>query len=256
MIGFLLILGAAALAGCVDAMVGGGGLIQLPALFAAYPGRLPADLLGTNKCASIVGTASAVARFARSVVIPWRVLGVVAPIALAASLGGAVLATRVPPDLFRPLVPLLLLAVLLSTVGRRDFGHVHAPRTMQRPHYALAALLVAAISLYDGFFGPGTGSFFMVLFVRLFGYDLVNAAASARVLNVATNLAAVLWFGWHGHVLWPLGLGMAVFNVAGAQVGSRLALRGGARLMRPVFIGVVLALVVKTAHDVFVATYG
>ena len=250
MLELILVLGAASLAGCVDAMVGGGGLIQLPALFAAYPDQLPAQLLGTNKCASSFGTASAVARFARSIAIPWRLLSFGIGLALLGSLGGAVVATHLPPDVFRPLVPVLLLVVLLSTISRKDFGHLHAPRDLGTPDYLTAALLVVGISFYDGFFGPGTGSFFMVLFIRLFGYDFVNAAACARVLNVAANLAAILWFGTHGHITWSLGLGMACFNVAGAQVGTRLALAGGSRLMRRVFIAVVAALITKTAWDV------
>ena len=245
----LIVLAASAVAGCVDAMAGGGGLIQLPALFAAYPRELPATLLGTNKCASIFGTASAVARFARSVTIPWALLSPGLAVALAASLGGAVVATRVPPDLFRPLVPVLLLAVLVHTIARKDFGHHHAPRDLSLSRIVAAVGLIAAIGFYDGFFGPGTGTFFMLLFVRFFGYDFVNAAACARVLNVATNATALMWFGAHGHVSWPLGLGMAVFNVAGAQVGTRLALAGGSRLVRRVFIGVVLVLVAKTGYD-------
>jgi uncharacterized membrane protein YfcA len=245
----VLVLGAATLAGCVDAMVGGGGLIQLPALFAAYPSAPPAYLLGTNKCASIFGTASAVMRFARSLTIPWRLLSSGVAFALCASLAGAIVATRVPPDVFRPLVPVLLLAVLVSTIARKDFGRLHEPRHFAREHYVLAGLCITAIGFYDGFFGPGTGSFFMVLFIRLFGYDFVNAAACARVLNVATNVAAIAWFGAHGDISWALGLGMACFNVVGAQVGTRLAISGGTTLMRRVFIAVVTALILKNGWD-------
>jgi len=243
------VLGAAALAGCVDAMVGGGGLIQLPTLFAAYPHELPAQLLGTNKCASFFGTASAMSRFARSVRIPWRLLSPGVAVALAASLGGAIVATRVPADLFRPLVPVLLLGVLIHTIAHKDFGRHHAPVALSLSRMTAAAALMGAIGFYDGFFGPGTGTFFMLLFVRLFGYDFLNAAACARVLNVATNVSALIWFGAHGHITWVLGLGMAAFNVAGAQVGTRLALGGGSRVIRPVYISVVSVLIIKTAWD-------
>ncbi len=249
---FTLILIGAFLAGCIDAMVGGGGLIQLPVLFAAYPQEAPARLLGTSKLAGVFGTASAIVRFSRSVRIPWKLLTPGLAVAFAASLAGAVLATHVPPGVFRPLVPVMLTLVLAYTLARKDLGQVHIPRKLQGAHYIGAGILIAAIGCYDGFFGPGTGSFFMILFIRLFGFDFLNAAAAARVLNVATNIAALAWFGQHGNVIWTIGLAMAVCNVAGAQLGTRLAVRGGSRLMRLVFIVVVSILIAKTARDAWV----
>ena len=244
-----LILVGAFLAGCIDAMVGGGGLIQLPTLFAAYPQEAPARLLGTSKLAGVFGTASAVARFSRAVSIPWKLLTPGLAIAFVASLAGAILATHIPAGVFRPLVPIMLTVVLAYTLLRKDLGQVHVPRELQRNHYIAAGVLIGAIGCYDGFFGPGTGSFFMILFIRLFGFDFLNAAAAARVLNVATNVAALAWFGLHGNVIWMIGLAMAVCNVAGAQLGTRLAVRGGSRLMRAVFIAVVSILIAKTARD-------
>lgn len=233
-------------------MVGGGGLVQLPLLFSAYPHELPARLLGTSKLAGVFGTASAAWRFSRRVTIPWKFLTPGLLLAFAASLCGAITATRVPSDVFRPLVPVMLSVVLLYTVLRRDFGQIHAPRDLQRHHQIVAFVMIAAIGAYDGFFGPGTGSFFMFLFIRFFGFDFLNAAASARMLNIATNLSALLWFGVHGSVLWPLGLAMAVCNVAGAQLGTRVALRGGTQVMRYIFIAVVAVLIAKTGYDAFV----
>jgi uncharacterized membrane protein YfcA len=241
------LLGAAFLAGGVDAIVGGGGLIQLPALFAALPAAPPATLLGTSKLAGLAGTSSAALRYARAVPIPWRRLAPAGAIAFAGALAGAVTVTHVPAAAFRPLVPVLLTAVLAYTLLQHDLGHAHAPRALDRAATLGGGATVGAIAFYDGFFGPGTGSFLMLLFVRHYGYDFLNAAASARVLNAATNVAALAWFGSRGHILWPTGLAMAAANVAGAQLGTRLALERGARFVRGVFITVVALLIARTA---------
>lgn len=243
----LVVLIAAFGAGLIDAMVGGGGLIQLPALFAFYPQVAPPALLGTSKLAGIFGTSSAVWRYARRVAIPWRALLPLAVAVLAASLAGAVLATRVKPEVFRPLVPIMLVAVLIYTLWRKDLGSDHSPRAFAGRHHWLGAAVIAAIGFYDGFFGPGTGSFLMLVFVRCYGYDFLHASASARVLNVAANGAALLYFASRGYVLWQIGAAMAVCNIAGSILGTRLALRGGSLLVRKVFIAVVSLLIARTA---------
>lgn len=248
---FVLVLAAAFGAGCIDAMVGGGGLIQLPALFGVYPNAPPPTLVGTSKFAGFFGTSSAVARFAGKVAIPWRELFPLGICVLITGGLGALVATRVPPDIFRPLVPVLLVCVLIYLLRRKELGGTHAPRAFGGRHHLFGALLIAAIGFYDGFFGPGTGSFLMFVFVRLYGFDFLHAAASARVLNVATNGAALVYFGVNGHVMWALGLGMAACNVAGAALGTRLALRGGSAFVRKVFIVVVSLLIVRTAWIAF-----
>jgi uncharacterized membrane protein YfcA len=232
-------------------MVGGGGLIQLPALFGVYPQVAPPFLLGTSKFAGLFGTTSAVLRYARTVTIAWRALLPLAIAILIAAVAGAITATRVSPDVFRPLVPLMLIAVLIHLLHRKDLGAAHAPRELTGRHRWGGVALIAAIGFYDGFFGPGTGSLLMFIFVRVHGYDFLNAAASARVLNVAANGAALIYFSAHGYVLWPLAICMAVCNVAGALIGARLALRGGSVLVRRIFIGVVSALILRTAWTAF-----
>lgn len=243
----LLVLGAAFAAGLIDAMVGGGGLIQIPALFAVYPNVPPAALLGTSKFAGLFGTISAVARYAQKVVIPWRALVPLALVALVMSVGGAKLASIVAPDVFRPLVPLMLLAVLIYVLWRKDLGGEHAPRAFAGSHHIVGAALIAAIGLYDGFFGPGAGSLLIFVFVRSYGYDFLHAGAAARVVNVATNAAALSYFASHGLVLWYVGAGMAICNIAGAIVGARLALRGGSSFVRQAFIVIVSLLILRTA---------
>jgi uncharacterized protein len=243
----VLVLIAAFGAGCIDAMVGGGGLIQVPALFGVYPNAAPPILLGTSKFAGFFGTSSAVLRFAGKVAIPWRELLPLGIGVLVTGGLGAFTATLVPPDIFRPLVPILLVAVLMYLLRRKDLGGEHVPRPFGGRHHTLGGALIAAIGFYDGFFGPGTGSFLMFVFVRIYGFDFLHAAASARVLNVATNGAALTYFAWHGYVLWQVGLGMAICNIAGAMLGARLALRGGSAFVRKVFIVVVTLLILRTA---------
>jgi len=238
---------AAFSAGFIDAMVGGGGLIQLPALFGVYPTTAPPILLGTSKFAGVFGTTSAVIRFARKVAIPWRALLPLALYVLVTSLLGAFVATKVPAQVFRPLVPILLIVVLAYLLKRKDLGGVHAPREFGGSHHLGGVLLIAGIGFYDGFFGPGTGSFLMLVFARIYGYDFLHAAASARVLNVATNVSALGYFAANGYILWHVGAGMAVCNVAGAIIGARLALRGGSAFVRKAFIVVVSALILRTA---------
>lgn len=243
----LLVLVAAFAAGLIDAMVGGGGLIQIPALFAVYPTVPPAALLGTSKFAGLFGTISAVARYAQKVAIPWRALLPLALVALVMSIGGAKLASVVAPDVFRPLVPIMLLAVLVYVLWRKDLGDEHAPRAFAGSHHVIGAGLIAAIGLYDGFFGPGTGSLLIFVFVRLYGYDFLHAGAAARVINVATNAAATTYFATHGLVMWYVGGGMAICNIVGAIVGARLALRGGTAFVRQAFIVIVSLLILRTA---------
>jgi uncharacterized membrane protein YfcA len=248
----LLIASLASLfAGCVDAIVGGGGLILVPALFAVYPGALPATLLGTNKSGAVWGTAIATVQYSRKVRLRWRMLLPAACAALAGSFAGAWLLTRMEPVFLRRALPFVMLAVLLYTLAKKDLGRTHAPRFAPGREAAIACAIGLVIGWYDGFFGPGTGSFFIFLFVRLLGYDFLNASACAKLLNVATNLAALALFVAKGHVWWHVGLALAVANIIGSLIGTRLALRHGAGFVRGVFIVVVLALILKTGYDAF-----
>ena len=240
---------ASLLAGLVDSIVGGGGLILLPALFATFPAAAPATLFGTNKSASIWGTAFATVQYSRKVVLPWRSVLPAAAAGLLGSLLGAWVVTRVDPSLFRKALPVLLTALLAYTLARKDMGQHHAPRFAGQHEALVATGIGLVIGFYDGFFGPGTGSFLVFAYVRLLGYDFLNASASAKLINVATNFAALMLFAWQGHVWWHLAVAMAVANVVGSLIGTRLALKHGAGFVRHVFILVVLALIVKTAYD-------
>ena len=242
---------ASLLAGGIDSIVGGGGLILVPALFAVYPNAAPATLFGTNKSASVWGTSIATVQYSRRVQMRWAVLGPAAGAALVGSFLGAWAVTLIDPGFLRRALPLILLAVLLYTLARQDLGRTHAPRHTRGRETLLACLIGAVIGWYDGFFGPGTGSFFIFLFVRLLGYDFLNASAAAKLLNVATNIAAIALFAAKGHVWWHIGLVMAAANVTGSLIGTRLALKHGAGFVRGVFIVVVGALILKTGYDAF-----
>jgi len=247
----LLVSLASLLAGGIDSIVGGGGLILVPALFAVYPNAAPATLFGTNKSASVWGTSIATVQYSRRVQMRWAVLGPGAGAALVGSFLGAWAVTLIDPVFLRRALPLILLAVLLYTLARKDLGRTHAPRHTRGRETLLACLIGAVIGWYDGFFGPGTGSFFIFLFVRLLGYDFLNASAAAKLLNVATNIAAIALFAAKGHVWWHIGLVMAAANVTGSLIGTRLALKHGAGFVRGVFIVVVGALILKTGYDAF-----
>jgi uncharacterized membrane protein YfcA len=246
----VLILGAAAFfAGMVDAVVGGGGLIQIPALLSMFPQTAIPTLFGTNKLSSIAGTSSAMWKFGRSVSIPWRI---VLPATVAALVGawvGAALVAWLPREWMRPLVLVLMVAAAVYTFHNKDFGHVatHAPSPSDP---WLGAAIGLAIGLYDGFFGPGTGSLLLFIFVRLFGMDFLRATASAKVVNVATNISAIALFYTTGPLLWGIGIAMACCNLIGAQVGTWMALRHGSRFIRKAFLAVVMVLIAKLALDV------
>ncbi|TFY97783.1 sulfite exporter TauE/SafE family protein [Ramlibacter rhizophilus] len=243
---------ASLLAGFVDAIVGGGGLILVPALFAIFPNAAPASLFGLNKSASVWGTAMAAAQFSRRVHMNWSALLPAAIAGLAGGFTGAWAVTIVSGDFLRKLLPLVLLAVLAYTLARKDLGRHHRPALSASGERAATACIGLVLGFYDGFFGPGTGSFFVFLFVRWLGYDFLHASAAAKLLNTATNLSALTLFALKGHVWWHYALALAVANVAGSLLGTRLALRHGAAFVRIVFIAVVSALILKTGYDAFI----
>ena len=247
----ILLLAAALFAGFVDAVAGGGGLIQVPTLLMALPAESPATVFGTNKLASIFGTGNAALRYARRIALPW---GVALPAALAAfafSFAGAAAVAWLPKEVVRPLVLGLLVLVMVYTAARPNFGVLSGERLRPGREWRLALLAGAVLGFYDGFFGPGAGSFMIFAFVRFFRLDFLHASSAAKVVNFSTNAAALAYFIPNGHVLWVTGLAMAVFNIAGALLGSRLALRHGSSFVRWVFIAVASILIARLGYDTF-----
>ncbi|WP_343592758.1 TSUP family transporter [Paracidovorax wautersii] len=242
---------ASLLAGFVDAIVGGGGLVLLPALFATFPTAPPATLLGTNKSAAVWGTGIATWQYSRRVQMRWQAMLPAALAGFAGAFAGAWTVTIVSADFLRKLLPLILVLVLIYTLAKKELGRHHAPRLDGRAEAAAACAIGLAIGFYDGFFGPGTGSFFVFLFVRLLGYDFLNASVSAKLLNLATNIAALILFALKGHVWWHFALPLAVANVLGSVLGAHMALKHGTGFVRGIFIVVVSALILKTGYDAF-----
>ncbi len=241
--------GFAFLAGFIDAAAGGGGLIQVPALFVLMPGVAPATLLGSNKFASVWGTLAATIQYSRHVPLDWRVTLPAGLTALVFAYLGAHAVAAVDPGVFRPLVLLMLVAVLAYTLWKKDLGGLHAPK-LEGAIQMLAALATgAALGFYDGFFGPGTGSFLVFAFVGLFGFSFLAASATAKWVNLITNLAALAFFASHGHVLYATAIPMAVFNVLGSLLGSRMAIRKGSGFVRTIFVLVVSALILRFGYD-------
>lgn len=251
---WLMLLMAAAFAGFVDAVAGGGGLIQVPALFAGFPREAPATLFGTNKIASIFGTMNAARRYLKEVEMPWAVAVPTAVSAFVFSFFGAATVAWLPKEIVRPLVLWLLIAVAIYTWTKPDFGRqVQASRVSPSNVLFVSIVAGALLGFYDGFFGPGAGSFMIFAFVRLFGMDFLHASATAKIVNAATNAGALLLFAPEGHVLWMLGLGMAVCNIAGAQLGARMAIRHGSGFVRGVFLVMTTLLITKIGWDTFAA---
>ncbi|SMC75815.1 TSUP family transporter [Polynucleobacter kasalickyi] len=246
----IFFLGALAfIAGFIDSIVGGGGLIQVPALFVAFPGETPATLFGTNKLASLGGTAVAAKKFLSSVQLPRQVFLLGGLFALLGSFFGAWAVTQTPANFLRQCLPFLLVALLIFTLINKNMGMVHQPFTNTKQKFSLLVFGTGLIGFYDGFFGPGTGMFLMFLFVQFLGFDFINGAAATKVINCITNFAALALFIPTGHINWTIALWMMFFNILGSFSGSRLAIAKGSTLVRKVFILVVILLILKTSND-------
>jgi uncharacterized membrane protein YfcA len=246
----LLLCLAAGFAGWIDAVSGGGGLIQLPALLVVLPAAAPIQVLATNKLASICGTSVAAATYYRKVRPDLRTALPMAGIALLGSALGALCASVIPREVFRPLVVVLLIGVAIYTIRRPGLGDIQSLRWDGRQHHVAAGLGGLGLGFYDGIFGPGTGSFLVFLLVGMLGYSFLQASAKARIVNIGTNLGALIVFIPQGAPMWGLGLAMGACNVAGGWLGAHAAIRRGSGFVRVVFLTVVAALILKLGYDV------
>ncbi len=246
-----LVLLAGLTAGFIDAVVGGGGLVQLPALL-LVPGISPVQALATNKLGSIVGTTTSAVTYYRRVHPDLRTALPMAAVALVGSFCGASIAALLPASVFKPVIVVALIGIGAFTVLRPSLGDVTALRHSGGRHHGLAAALGVAIGFYDGILGPGTGSFLVFAMVSLLGYAFLAASAKAKIVNCATNLGALLFFVPHGSVYWGLGLLLGAANMVGGYVGARTATAKGSRFIRVAFLVVVSALVVRVGWDVWI----
>lgn len=237
------------LAGFIDSIVGGGGLIQLPALLAVLPNTPIPLLMGTNKLSSIAGTSVAAISFARIVRV--NLFTITAAIAaFIFSFIGARTVSIIRPDILRPTILLLLTVVAIYTFLKKDFGRQHVFKHGKK-QIVLAAIIGMCLGFYDGFLGPGTGSFLIFAFVGVLGFDFLRASAAAKIVNFSTNLSALIYFSSTNNVIYHIALPMALCNIFGAIIGTKLAIVKGNAFIRTVFLVVVSVLMIKLAYDIY-----
>jgi hypothetical protein len=246
---FLFLALASGFAGFVDAVAGGGGLVQLPALLIGISNKPIPMILGTNKIPAIFGTSSAAANYFKKVRPDLRLTVSMALPALIGSVAGAKLASHFPTKVFHPLILTLLVLVGIYTWRKPNLGLDERLRYTHKTRLWIVAACGLLIGFYDGLFGPGTGTFLVFLLVIVVGYEFLKASATAKLVNIATNFGAIVTFQLTGHIWWRLGLALAFANVTGALIGSRLAIRGGSPLVRRIFLLVVAALIAKLSYD-------
>ncbi len=238
-------------AGFVDAVVGGGGLVQLPALVLGLPGVAPVHVLATNKLASVCGTTVSSVTYYRRVRPDPKTFVPLMAFAFAGSMAGAAVASRIPANALEPIVLVVLVVVGTYVLFKPDMGHLTELRFAGHHHTIAAISAGSVIGFYDGALGPGTGSFLVFSLVGLLGYSFLEASAKARLANWATNLAALVVFVPQGAVLWKVGVVMGLANLCGGYVGARTAVSQGSRFVRIFFVLVVGAFVVTLSWRVF-----
>ena len=242
---------AAFAAGFIDAIVGGGGLLQTPATLLILPHYPAATIFGTVKIPSLAGTSVAAYKYAKQVKFNYKVLLACVLAAFCASLLGAFSVSKINNEVIKPIILVVLVLVALYTYFNKQFGiHQHKSHSL-RKQVLLAALFGLVIGFYDGLIGPGTGSFLILVFIAVLGFDFMGASAHAKIVNIATNLAAIIYFSATGHILFQYAIPMAVFNILGSFFGAKLALLKGNKFIRIFFLIVIFGTILRFAYDVF-----
>ena len=237
------------IAGFLDTIVGGGGLIQLPALFIQFPQLALPTLFGTNKIAALSGTSIAAVQYAKRIRFNWKVLLSISFFSFLFSFLGARTVSYLDSEALKPLILIILIAIY--TFIKKDLGNVATKDLSTAKKMIFGAVIGAVIGFYDGFFGPGTGSFFVLAFVVILGFDFLSASAYAKVVNCITNISALLVFVSHGNYLLELAILMAVFNIAGNFLGTKIAFKKGNGFIRIVFLIIVMLMILRYSKEVF-----
>lgn len=237
------------IAGFTDAVVGGGGLIQLPALILFMPQYAIPSLLGTNKFAGFSGTVLASFKYMKLVKINYKLLlpGIIC--AVGSSFLGAWLITFLSNELIKPIIFVLLVLVFIYTFVKKELGQYEKSKLVTKKSYYYSGLVGLVLGFYDGFFGPGTGSFLILLFISVFGMEFLMASAHAKIINIATNIAALLFFVISGNVIFTIAIPLAISNMAGSYLGAKVAFKKGNTFIRKFYLLIVFALIIKFVYD-------
>jgi uncharacterized protein len=238
-------------AGFIDAVVGGGGLIQIPAMLILLPGLPVATAIGTTKIPSFCGTSLAATQYARRVKLNYKHVGLMAVLASCAAFAGSKVLTIVHNDFMEPLLLLVLVGVAMYTYRKKNFG-VHSEKEHTEAQHRIFIIAISLIiGFYDGFIGPGSGSFLILAFITLLGFDFLKASATAKFINLSTNIGSIVLFAMSGHILYNIALPMAACNAAGGMLGAKLAILRGNTFIRVFFLTVVMLMIVRFGYDVF-----
>ncbi|MGQ0829887.1 MAG: sulfite exporter TauE/SafE family protein [Bacteroidota bacterium] len=248
---YVLIFAFAFLAGFIDSIVGGGGLIQMPALLILFSNMPIPTLMGTNKFAAFSGTSIATLRYIKLVDIPWKSILPAIVTALVFSFLGARVVSSINKEDIKVIVLCLLIAVAIYTFLRKDFGLNHAPKLNAFKTVVYSLLAGAVLGFYDGFFGPGTGSFLIVIFISVFGFNFLTSSVSAKLVNCATNISALSYFIYTGQIAYEIAIPIALFNMVGSFLGAKVAIKKGSAFIRTLFLFIVTCMILKFGYDIF-----
>lgn len=238
-------------AGFVDAVIGGGGLIQLPAMLINFPKTPLPVIFGTNKIASLAGTSMAAFQYSRRIQFNYPILFTIAAFAGTASFAGAQVVSHINVNALKPVILAILIVIAVYTFIKKDLGKIKAKHITLRQQLIRGSLMGLVVGFYDGFFGPGTGSFFVLGFVMLLGFEFVEASAYSKLINCMTNIGALLVFISKGKYLLDIAILMALCNIAGNLIGARLALRKGNDFVRIFFLIIVMLMIVRYGYDIY-----
>lgn len=238
-------------AGFVDSIVGGGGLVQIPAFFVLYPQLSVASVLGTNRMASAVGTSVAAWNYARTVSIPWKMVAFAGICASICSFLGATLQSYIASDVLKPIILILIIGIALYTFGQKNLGQLHKIRIPEHrmPFYLMS--IGGLLGFYNGMIGPGTGSLLVFAFVSIIGFGFLQASAISKVVNVIADVSSLVFFVWNGKIIYPLVLPLMVSNVAGSFLGSKLAILKGNQFIRVMFLMVTVGIIARFGWDIW-----
>jgi uncharacterized membrane protein YfcA len=241
----------ATLAGFVDAIVGGGGLIQTPAALIMLPNLPVSTVIGSLKIPSFSGTFFAARQYIKQVSINWMRMGIMCAIAFVAAFSGSLLLSQMSNKFMKPIILVVLVFVAIYSYTKKDFGQHNHKTHSEKTQFLYAICISLVIGFYDGFIGPGAGSLLVLAFISSLGFDFLQANAHAKLVNLATNMGSILLFLLKGSIIWSIALPMAVFNAMGGLLGSKFAIAKGNKFIRTFFLMVIIATLCRLGYDVF-----